>query len=1153
MKKIVTGFFHDIGLKRKLLLKMKLTLIGLILCFMQVSASVYSQATKFELNMKEKQIEEVLREIEKTSNYRFFYQREQIDVEKIISIKSKEKTIDQILTTIFKNEAVEYKVMDNDLILLTPSGSKLANRIAQQKKSITGIVTDENGETLPGVTVVVKGTSNGTVTDMNGKYALDNIPSDAILQFSFVGMKTQEITLGNQSSIDVQMEADAIGLEEVVAVGYGVQKKVNLTGSVAQVSSEEIENRAVTNVSQALQGVVPNLNATVSSAGSEPGAGFNLNIRGDGSLSAGDGPYILIDGVPQGINTLNPDDIESVSVLKDASASAIYGARAAYGVILITTKKGQKRERQKVTYSTSFTWASPTNLPDPVNSLDFALTVNEMRQNNGQGDYFAPIIIDRIKAYIDDPVNNPVNYPQSGNPNIWGRRNTANANVNYVDELYKDHAVRQKHDLSLTGGSEKTSYYFSTSFFDDPGLFRWGEIKFNRYNLNFNLHTQVNSQLAFELSNRFSKRSTTQPSGMLGGYSGTGIIYHQFLKQFPTNPVRQPDGNLGVEFADLENGGKYKNNQYDNWLTGKLIFEPVKDWVINGDVSWQLYNSENQRRFNTFYVYLVDGTPVEQYASKNRVNKQFVTNNYYSTNIYSSYTKKMADHNFKIMAGFQAELSDSKSLYGERYGLITDDLSSLSIALGENMTVDDNLGHWSTAGFFGRFNYNYKEKFLFEVNGRYDGSSRFEDGKRWGMFPSFSAGYNISKEDFWAPLQSTINNLKLRGSYGSLGNQNVANYLYLPRMNVGNKINYIFGGERPPYVNAPGLTSADLTWETSTTIDFGLDANLFENRMGIVFDWFKRTTTDMFGPSEKLPAYLGTGVPKSNNAELETKGFELTLTWKDRIGEDFSYSASLSMADNVSKVKKFYNPTKILSNHYEGKELGEIWGYSTVGYFQSDDEVSEWHDQSYISSKWQAGDIKYEDLNGDKKIDRGNNTLDDSGDLKVIGNSRPRYMYNANLSCSWKGFDLRMLWQGVGKRDVWLGNDVYFWLKPGLSQVVVLEEHMDHWTPDNPNAYYPRPYAGGAGSSRNLQVQSKYLQDASYIRLKNLQIGYTIPKAKLKNFFIKEARVYASGENLLTFSPISSIYDPEAIQGSWGSGKMYPLTKNITIGAKISF
>ena len=1025
---------------------------------------------------------------------------------------------------------------------------------AQQQKTISGTIKTTEGETLPGVSILIKGTSDGTITDIDGNYTL-KLPANAkTLVISYVGMISQEITIGNQTVINVALEEDIQGLEEVVVVGYGTQKKVNLTGAVDVVGSKELENRPVANVAQAIQGVSPNLNITANSTGGEPGATQNWNIRGTGTLTGNGGsPYILVDGVPMNIQNVNPDDIESVSVLKDAAASAIYGARAPYGVILITTKRGKKGKKATVTYSNNLALSSPTRLPHSANSLDAALAMNYAVENNGAAPMYDDETIQRIKDYqagkiTDETIIDPAN------PNRWGHWNKGNANNDWMYIYFKKQSFRQKHNVSLSGGSDKVTYFVSGGFYDQDGQLNWGNESYSRYNMTANIKAQVTDWFKFGVNTKYARSKTVYPNAY-GGYNRY-VIWHNFTRQWPSNPLYYPNGELsaasGIDL--LEQTGDEEKMADDFWVTFSGDLEPIKGWVTSVKYSWNNSGYKLKSHKATSYATRPDGTSYVRNNSVNSFAARFSNNDYHLLSVTSRYEKQLEDHYFQALIGYEEELRENGGLSGNRKELVTDKVPSISTATGDSQ-VDDWWSHWATQGVFGRLVYNYKEKYLFELNARYDGSSRFANADtQWGFFPSGSVGYNISKENFWESIEQYVNDFKIRGSYGSLGNQQVANYSYIPILPVRTNLSWIMGSQRPVYTLAPGLLSTSLTWETSTTLNIGFDAAFVKNKLGVTFDWYNRTTTDGVGPAESLPRVLGTSVPKTNNTELETKGFELVVSWRDKIGSDFNYNVKFVLGDNKSVVKSYPNPTKILNNHYDGKVLGDIWGYESMGFFVDDDDVAGWYDQSKFRKRWQAGDMKYNDLNGDGKIDWGDNTLEDHGDKIIIGNNRPRYNFGLTAGFNYKNFDFTMFWQGVAKRDYFFssGTNVFWGFRGNKWQNSYYREHMDYWTPENTDAYYPRPYMYGE-HTKNTKTQTKYLQNAAYARLKNIQLGYTLPSKWTQKISLGKVRFYATGENLITITKMTKLFDPEALSGAWGGGKIYPLSKVVSMGVNVTF
>ena len=602
----------------------------------------------------------------------------------------------------------------------------------------------------------------------------------------------------------------------------------------------------------------------------------------------------------------------------------------------------------------------------------------------------------------------------------------------------------------------------------------------------------------------------------------------------------------------MEQGGNAQYKQNDLWMTGAVKITPIKGLVINADYTWNFYGKSSNQHVQNFYDYTaVPGT--ENYYPWTNPSSVTVTNNddYYNAfNAFAEYTFSLKEkHNFKVMVGYNQENKHKKYHYAGRKNLIDSSNPSLNLAYGD-MAMNGSETHWSVNGFFARINYDYKGKYLLELNGRYDGSSKFPHGDRYAFFPSASVAWRVSEEKFWEPIRGWFDNFKLRASYGSLGNQALdesryGNFPYLATYGINTKYGALLNGTRPVAVSVPGLVSASFTWETVNQIDFGFDASFFGGRLNTSFDWYRRNTKDMLTAGQALPAVLGTYVPQENAADMKTVGWEVSLEWNDRLSNGFGYHIKGVLSDYQASITKFSNPTKLLGTHYVGEKLNEIWGYVSNGLFQSDEDAKA-ADQSYLSGgSWGVGDVKYEDLNNDGKIDIGKNTLDDSGDRKIIGNSTPRYSYGITAGFDYKGFDFEMFWQGIGKRDYWLGGSQFWgftdeWCTP-------LTSSLDYWTEDNRDAYFPRLHHYGVNGG-NHQVSTRYLQNAAYLRLKNVVLGYTIPRSITEKVKISRLRVFVQGENLLTFTPLIDSYDPETL-----NNMTYPINKKISVGLNLTF
>lgn len=1045
----------------------------------------------------------------------------------------------------------------------------LLSASAFAQKKVTGFVLDGTSNLpLTGATITVQNTKVTAVSKEGGKFEI-TAPAGTnsiTLVVSYVGYESKNIKVGsNTGNLVVNLtQAAANALDDVVVVGYGTKKKVDLTGAISTVSAKEIEARPIANTQQALQGLVPNLNITVSNQGGEPGGSMNMNIRGLQSFSGSNAPFILVDGIPMDINSIDPSNIETMSVLKDAASAAIYGARAAYGVILITTKSGRSNKSgASVNYSTNLAATKPVYWPKLVDAMSFALAENDAAINQGSAPWYNADALSRLAQNIKNPGSAPEMY---GNPNglswnIGAMGLGAAANTDWYDILFKKYAFHQKHNLSISNSNEKVDYYISVGTYEEQGLLRYGQESFNRYNIDGKINARANSWAKFSLLFKYNYGKQDFPWQI---DLGRGRIYDMMTKLKPTMPAKYPGTDIWTMESRINEWQAERDVTINRnmVIAPRMIIEPIKGWVTNIDINYT--SDDNREVFTAKQWYwmqpngvLANGLP----QNSTYYNPNLYTASYLSPNIYSTYTHKFGGHNVSVMAGYQQESYNYFNLSATSTYLLSDNVPSINTAVG-TQTAADGIGHWSTQSVFGRLNYDFNEKYLLEANIRTDGSSRFAPDKRWGTFPSVSAGWVASKEKFF-PLKDQINFFKLRASYGSLGNQNVSNYLYIPTLGISQS-NFLFGGQRLWTVTAPNLSSVNLTWEKVKTTDFGVDMNMLKNRLSVNFDWYQTYTTDLVGPGTALPALLGTAVPKQNGGEVRTRGFELQLKWRDHIGSVY-YEIGANLANNNSVVMKYNNPTNLLSTYYEGQTLGEIWGYKTAGLFQSTDDVSKWVNQSFLfSGKWNPGDVRYIDQNGDGKIGIGTNTRDDHGDKVVVGNSLPKYLYGFNLGLSWKGLDFAAFFQGVGQQKVWMGDlfngAVLRGPANGPLHAMVYQQHMDYWRDAssplgaNPNAYFPKPYSvyDGDNSKNYGNPTDRYVQNAAYLRLKNLRIGYAIPSKLTNRVLIKSARVYVSGENLFVISQLKLV-DPEETGGRNGSGRTYPLSKSFSFGLDINF
>ncbi|WP_198674048.1 SusC/RagA family TonB-linked outer membrane protein [Chitinophaga alhagiae] len=1035
--------------------------------------------------------------------------------------------------------------------------------------TIKGKVTDQNGQPLPGVTVVVKGTFAGAVTNAQGMYELKAPDGAKVLVFKFIGMQEQEIEIGKRVVIDVVMAASVQNLEAAVVVGYGTQKKTNLTGAVSTISAKTLESRPVSNVAQALQGISPGLN--ISQSGALAGSMENrpsINIRGVGTIGQGSSaaPLVLIDGMEGDINSISPQDIDNISVLKDAAASSIYGSRAPFGVILITTKQG-RAGKTIINASANYRSSRPVLIPKTMDSYTFANYFNDANVNSGRGVYFTPERVQRIKDYMDGKIKTTI-IPRPGQPNIWADGYyEGNDNVDWYKAIYKPHSPAQEYSLSASGGKENITYFLSGNFLDQKGFMRFGEDKFKRYNLTARINAKLTDWASIAFIQRFSREEFERPSRMTNNINQViGTQGWPMLPLYDNNGFLYDSPSPALGLRDGGRGAK----QYDvNSQQLKLTIEPLAGWKIFADLNYSVDNDFYHWDIQQLFNHDVAGNPY-LYQSASHVHEEAGRTNYLNANIYSEYARSFGQHNFKVLGGMQMEETKTRWFTAQREGLIVPLLPVLDLTSGNDANgkpvppvAGGNNQKWATQGFFGRLNYDYKSKYLLEVNLRYDGSSRFREDMRWMYSPSASAGWNLDKEAFWAPLEKYVNQFKVRGSIGELGNQNTTDWYptYTTMPVWSSNGSWLVNGAKPNTASAPGLISSNLSWEKVRTWNVGVDAAFLRNRLTATVEYYTRYTLNMIGPAPELPVILGTGVPRSNNTDLKTMGWELELNWKDQLRNGLGYYVRLTLSDSRTRITRYPNPTGALNTYNSGRLTGEIWGYQTIGIAktqqQMDDHLKALPNggQDALGNNWRAGDLMFADVNGDGRISNGANTIGDHGDLILIGNNSPRYLTGVDIGADWKGIDFRAFFQGVLKRD-YFQNSYYFW---GASNTIYssagLTEHTDYFRDDpnhplglNLDSYYPRPLF----STKSQVVQSGYLQNAAYLRLKNLQVGYTLPALLTRKIGVQKLRVYASGENLFTITKMATMFDPETVDGGYG-GSVYPLFKVYAVGLNLTF
>ena len=1092
------------------------------------------------------------------------------------------------------------------LLLSFPLGA-----LAQQQ--IQGQVFDETGETVIGASVAVKGTTTGGITDFNGEFSVPGKVGD-VLTISYIGYSSIDVKITKLTGNVITLKEDTELLEEVVVVGMDKQKCNTITAAVATVKSEAIANRPVTDVTSALQGNVAGLNLSSDAmggsgaVGGETGAEIKFNIRGIGSINGGS-PYVLVDGVEQSLQNVNPADIETISVLKDASASAVYGARAAYGVVLVTTKSGKKAQA-RVSYRGTVGFSSPIGMPKMMNSLEWAQYINDTNDAMGEAHQVSDKTIEKIKGFMEHPYS--AEFPGVDvNPagDGWAAGMYAQyGNTDWFDYYFKDHSIRHSHNLSVQGGSEKATYYVGLGYIYQEGLMEQVDDNLSKYNFNTKLEVKPSKWLKMNFNNNLSLNILKRPM------ANQTIFYGTVANSSPTRVTQLPVDNSEYAIPNWNEMLYLKNTHYNQTrisdaLTFSATLTPLDGWNIVGEMKARFDVENNNLTMSNPKYMLPNGKLMTvsgnkqgyQYPGmhwKNTLWGSYTRGNafnyYLSPSVSSSYTHQWGEHFFKAMAGYQMELQENSNGFSYKDGMLSDDIFSFDNANG-TCYVGDNRGHWATMGFYTRLNWNYQNVYFLEFSGRYDGSSRFAPGHRWGFFPSFSAGYDMARTAYFKEWNLPISQLKIRLSYGRLGNQNGAGlYDYLGMMNLSSAHSGAWllpGGteiSKGTIALTPKMISPYITWEKVDNANLGLDLMLLDDRLSMTLDIYQRTTKDMIGPAEAIPSISGIAAAdraKINNATLRNRGWEFSINWQDKLKCGVSYGIGLNVFDYKAKVTTYNNPTGIIYNnhtgsaankgYYEGMDVGEIWGFVADDLFMSNAEINDYlkhTDLSFFkpSEQWQRGDIKYVDVNQDGVVSPGDGTLTNHGDLRIIGNTTPRYSFGLNLNLGYKGFSVSTLLQGVAKRDFPMAGSTYLF---GGNNY--FKDHLDHWSVEHLDGYLPRltkfkstDYYVNTGYNT-----TRYMLNGAYMRMKNLMVSYNFDKKVLKAIGLQNLRIYFTCDNLFTISGLPDAFDPETINqvNQWaggstavapaltsylaqnGNGKVYPMNRNFVFGVDFTF
>lgn len=1173
-------------------------IVGLFaLCLLALPSPALAQA--IDLKLTNVTVKEAIEALNQRENYSVAIKSAGVDMQRRVSISAQNASIDEVLAQIFADQDITYTITGKS-ISVTKAAPK---SLAADKNQLKGVVKDNLGLPVPGATIIVDGTNNGTTTMSNGDFSLENVKLPAKLVISFIGYQPRTVEVNSYAAIDITLVESSAAIDEVVVVGYGQQKRVNVTGAVGTISGKDLNNRPVTNTAAALQGADPSLLLTLGS-GSIEGKNYDVKIRGAVSLNSGS-PLVLVDGIEASLAQVNPNDIESVSVLKDASACSIYGAKASAGVVLITTKSG-KAGTLKVNYNGRYGVSWNTTSTDFITSgYDYVKLTNEFCYPSkgyvgwNYTDEEMQMLYDRRNDKTEHPDRPWVITDSNGKYRYLG-------NFDWYDYMFKRSRPETEHNISLTGGNDKINYYVSGRYLYREGLFNHGaEDIYNGYSFRTKIAAEVTPWMHY--SNNISMEVTDYKYGGYWEQDGSeelnsnGILFNVANNISPTFVPVNPDGTTfvysnGIQFANspIASGrggvfadGRNKNSRKNNYyiITNRVTFDLTrnKDLKLNADYTYRRRdNLGAYRSYPTANTWNATQTAVVDFTNGSIYDFYQEDRYYYNghvVNAYLDYGHSWGKHNFSAVAGGNFEDFRSSKLSVRQKGSLSEKLSFINMAQGEIERCVESNTAYRTLGYFARANYDYAGKYLFEVSARYDGSSRFAANDRWGFFPSASAGWRISEEPFFGNAKDLVDNLKLRASFGSLGNQNVSSYYTYMRL-ITNKdfSNYTFDGSiKGKYSSLGAPVASDLTWETAQQWDLGLDLTMLNNRLNFTGDVYIRDTKDMLTDGMALPGVYGADSPSMNSAELRTKGYELSVSWRDQFklaGKPFEYSVGFNLSDYKSVITKYdNNPNKSLTNltkgdYYVGMEIGEIWGFKTDGFFKTTEEAQAYAkevDLSYSTGRltggWQAGDLKFVDLDGNGVWGVGNDTVDKPGDRTILGNSLPTLSYGINASIRWMGFDASVFFQGTGNH-YWYphGEMMPFWGCYSYPYLSYLPTDFlgKVWAEDNPNSYFPRARAYSSSGGYLSKVNDRYLQNIRYLRLKNLTVGYTIPATLTKKAGIDQIRIYFSGENLCYWSPLkknSKYVDPEAAINRSGvnNNAYYPWAKTFMFGIDITF
>lgn len=1103
------------------------------------------------VKIENRTLKEAFELIKTQYGYSLLIRNNDIDLDKRVSVNVQNGTIEKVLEQLLVDTGIQYEVNENRIVVFWSGG--LVKEKPTPRFTVTGVVTDATGEAVIGANVSVVGVDGGTITDLKGNFSL-SVAKNNRISVSFIGYTTQEVTVKDQHSLTFVLKEDSKLIDEVVVVGYGTQKKVNLTGAVSSVKMDELlGNRPVVSTSNALMGAIPGLQVTGTSG--QPGGGMTFNIRGTNSLDKDAKPLVLVDNVEMDINMLDPNDIESVSVLKDAASSAIYGARAAFGVILVTTKKGSDATKLTINYSNNFSFSKPGNMPHKATPLQTVQAYKDM----GTIAYQTGQDVDTWLGLLKEYEGNPSAY-LDGYAMVGGMRYSL-----AETDLFKDMmetGFQQTHNLSIGGGTKAISYRMSFGMVNQDGVLVSDKDSYKRYNVSSYIRSDAYSWITPELDIKYANSQSSMPSTS-GGYGIWGAAV-AFPSYFPLGTMMLDDEELPINtprnlilLAHPTTGARN-----DIRVFGKVTITPIKHVKLIGEYTFNRKTNgvtSFEKKFN--YAHGANFRK-EQSVSNSKYKYTEGGTNYKALNFYGSYTNTWGRHDVSVMGGFNQESNDYQYSEMSRTDMINEDLPSISQATGDYF-AKDAFSKFTVRGLFYRVNYSYAGKYLFETSGRYDGSSKFPTSNRFGFFPSVSAGWRISEEAFMEDYKSFLSNLKLRGSWGNIGNQSIKPYSYVPGMDAA-QANWVVDGLKVTTLKPAALVSNSFTWEKVSTLDVGLDVGLFNNRLNAVFGWYQRDTKGMLAPGMELPSVLGAAAPLQNTADLRSKGWEISLDWNDRIGS-VAYNVGFNLYDSSTKITKYNNESGLLGKdkndnliYREGMELGEIWGYTTERLYSVDDFNADGKLKEGIAKvegfNPKPGDILYTDFDNNGLINNGKNTTFDSGDTRVIGNNTRRYQYGIRGGANWKGISFSFLLQGVGKRDLWTMNELFY---PHYDAwTTMYDTQLNYWTPEHTDSYFPRLYEKSEGNTEaNKRIQTRFLQDGSYLSIRNITLSYSFPTQWINRIGVNGLSVFFSGENLYTFDHLPKGLDPErSVTDDLGQrGFTYPYMQQYSFGFNLSF